>query len=213
LRRAVGQLGTQLEEFCGGTPHSGDSGNAFIGFSPDGANRDGTFGSWTPLYPKKITSEADHNVMAIDPVRDLIVIAAWKANTLFALNPSIPASDVAPISSKGDMPNIAEFSALEYAPNLDQFVYYSANNGPKVYAIASPAGSGWAHLIRGVWKWKSLLNAGNTLNPIVHAESLSSYGGNRSHTFGRFRIATYGRTDLAILIRHVDSPVYAMRLN
>ena len=34
-----------------------------------------------------------------------------------------------------------------------------------------------------------------------------------AHAFGRFRIASFGALDLAILVRHVDSPVYAMRLN
>jgi hypothetical protein len=35
------------------------------------------------------------------------------------------------------------------------------------------------------------------------------------HVFGRFRLVEYGDADpmtLAILVRHVDSPVYAMRL-
>ena len=36
---------------------------------------------------------------------------------------------------------------------------------------------------------------------------------NKSHTFGRFRVATYGRTDVAILVRHTETPVYAMRLS
>src|ERR1700693_5556742 len=35
--------------------HSGDDGggNAFIGFSPDDDNRDGTFGRWTNRFPNK----------------------------------------------------------------------------------------------------------------------------------------------------------------
>ena len=65
----------------------------------------------------------------------------------------------------------------------------------------------------GVWTWRSLLKEGNRLDPVTQAASLSSYGVNVSHTFGRFRVATYGQTDVAILVRHVDTPVYAMRLN
>jgi len=33
------------------------------------------------------------------------------------------------------------------------------------------------------------------------------------HTFGRFRVASWGSIDVALLIRHVDTPVYALRLN
>jgi len=34
-----------------------------------------------------------------------------------------------------------------------------------------------------------------------------------SHVFGRFRIASMEGVDVAILVRHVDSPVYAWRFN
>ena len=103
--------------------------------------------------------------------------------------------------------------ALEYAPNLDRFVYYSTNHGPQVYSIASPAGSTWPQLVAGAWTWRSLLNEGNHLDPVTQSAAFSSYGVNVSHTFGRFRVATYDQTDVAILVRHTDTPVYAMRLN
>jgi len=193
--------------------HSGDSGNAFIGFSPDGTNGNGTFGSWTSPYAKKLATRADHNVMAIDPEREIVLIAAWSANSLYALDPSAPGEKVAQIRSAGERPSVSEFAALEYAPNLDRFVYYSANDGPNIFAIAAPPGSTWGPLLSGAWIWQSLLSTDNSLNPITHSEAMSSHSVNRSHTFGRFRISTYERTDVAILIRHVDTPVYAMRLN
>jgi Galactose oxidase, central domain len=193
--------------------HSGDNGNAFIGFSPDGDNGDGTFGSWTTLYPKKIQTRADHNAMAMDPVRDIIVMVASAFNALFAIDPSEPRRQAARLSSEGDRPVISEYAALEYAPNLDRFVYYSANDGPQIYSIASPAGSTWPQLVPGPWTWRSLLKEGNRLDPVTQAAGLSSYGVNVSHTFGRFRVATHGQTDVAILVRHTDTPVYAMRLN
>jgi hypothetical protein len=31
--------------------------------------------------------------------------------------------------------------------------------------------------------------------------------------FGRFRVASWGGIDAALLIRHIDSPVHALRLN
>jgi hypothetical protein len=193
--------------------HSGDSGNAYIGFSPDGDNGDGTFGSWTRLYAKKIQQGADHCAMAIDPARDIIAVAVRAANALYTIDPSAPDHDIVLLLSAGDQPVVSEYAALEYAPNLDRFIYYSANDGPRIYSIAAPTGSGWSQLTTGVWTWASLLEGRNSLNPIAHAQGISKYAVNKSHTFGRFRVATYGRTDVAILVRHTDTPVYAMRLN
>jgi hypothetical protein len=192
--------------------HSGDSGNGFIGFSPDGDNGDGTFGSWRTLYPKKLHTHADHNAMAIDPVRDIIVVVVGASNALYALDPNEPAREIVQLSSDNNQPVISDYAALEYAPNLDRFIYYSANDGSQIYSIAAPAGSG-SQLTTGVWTWKRLLNSQNRLDPVAHAAALSSYGVNKDHTFGRFRVTNYGRTDVAILVRHTDAPVYAMRLN
>ena len=192
--------------------HSGENGNGFIGFTPDGDNGDGTFGSWTTLYPKKVQS-ADHNTMAIDPVRDIIGVIVSAANALYALDPSAPAGELVRLSCSGDQPVLAEFAALEYAPNLHRFVYFSAKNGPRLYSITEPDGSSWPQLTNGAWKWRCILNADNRLDPIAHAATNTKYDLNRDHTFGRFRVATYGIFDLAVLIRHVDTPVYAMMLN
>jgi hypothetical protein len=192
--------------------HSGENGNGFIGFTPDGDNGDGTCGSWTTLYSKKIQL-ADHNAMAVDPMRDIIVVVVSAANAIYALDPSAPAGEMVRLSCSGDQPVLAEFAALEYAPNLDRFVYFSAKNGPRLYTISGPAGSSWAQLTSGAWRWRNILNADNRLDPIAHAASNTKYDLNKDHTFGRFRIATYGPFDFAVLIRHVDTPVYAMTLN
>ena len=193
--------------------HSGESGNAFIGFIPDGDNSDGTFGTWMTLYPKKI-QPADHNAMAVNPARDIIIVIVSATNALYAINPTEPERDIARLYASGDQPKISEYAALEYAPNLDRLVYYSANDGPHIYSIAAPAGSNkWSNLIAGAWNWTKILNNENNLDPVAHAHALSACAVNRSHTFGRFRVATYGSIDLAILVRHTDTPVYAMRLN
>ena len=192
--------------------HSGDSGNGFTGFCPDGDNGDGTFGSWTALHPKKIRT-ADHNAMAFDPVRDIVALIAGASDTLYAIDARAPQRDIARLSSSGDRPRISEYAALEYAPNGKRFVYYSANDGPHVYSIAAPAGAEWPDLTAGAWHWDSCLDDRNDLDPVAHAHAVSSCAVNRSHTFGRFRVAAYGTVDVAILVRHTDTPVYVMRLN
>jgi hypothetical protein len=51
------------------------------------------------------------------------------------------------------------------------------------------------------------------LDPIADAKAGSHHARNWRHTFGRFRVASWGSIDVALLIRHVDTPVYALRLN
>jgi hypothetical protein len=193
--------------------HCGDDsgGNAFIGFRPDGDNGDGTFGSWGTCYPNKLHGAANHNAMQIDPIRDIIMVVVSAFDALYTIEPIQPQQAIIPLTSSGNKPLISEYAALEYAPNLDQFVYFSANDGPQIYSIAAPAGS---PLTAGVWIWQSILNDDNNgLDPIADAQAISKHAVNRSHTFGRFRIATYGKIDVAILVRHIDVPVYAMRLS
>lgn len=191
---------------------SGDegSGNAFIGFCPDGANADGTFGRWGPLHSNKFPGNASHNAMQIDPKRDIIVVQVHARDALFGINPADPEAPAVALNASGVRPHIAEYAALEYAPNLDRLIYYSAQDGAAVHTIAAPQGAGWSSLTTGEWDWARC--AGDGLDPIADARAGSRYATNWRHTFGRFRVATWGSIDVALLIRHVDTPVYALRL-
>ena len=193
--------------------HSGDDGggNAFIGFCPDGANANGSFGRWGPLHANKFPGVANHNAMQIDPTRDIVVVLVHARDGLFAINPADPAAPAVPLRSSGVRPCIAEYAALEYAPNLDRLIYYSAQDGAAVHTVAAPKGSGWSALTTGAWDWAQC--AGDGLDPIADAKAGSRHARNWRHTFGRFRVASWGSVDVALLIRHVDTPVYALRLN
>jgi hypothetical protein len=193
--------------------HSGDDGggNAFIAFCPDGANADGTFGRWGPLHSSKFPGAANHNAMQIDPMRDIIVVLVHARGSLFAINPVDPAGAAVPLRSGGIPPRIAEFAALEYARNLDRLVYYSADDGTTIRTIAAPKGASWSTLTTGEWEWAAY--AGDIQDPIADAKARSRHSRNWRHTFGRFRVASWGSIDVALLIRHVDTPVYALRLN
>ena len=193
--------------------HSGDDagGNTYIGFCPDGANADGTFGHWGPLYSSKFPGVANHNAMQIDPLRDIVVVLIHAHDGLFAINPADPAAPAAPLGSSGTRPRIAEYAALEYAPALDRLIYYSAQHGAAVHTIAAPKGSGWSALVAGEWDWT--LCADDSFDPVADARDGSHHAGNWRHTFSRFRVASWGSIDVALLIRHVDTPVYALRLN
>lgn len=193
--------------------HSGDDGggNAFIGFCPDGAGPDGTFGHWGPMYDNKFSGHASHNVMQIDPRRDIIVVGLHQDGGLHALDPSNPAARARPLRCAGETGRISECAAMEFAPNLDRLVYYSARDGASVYTIAAPDPGGNSNAWRGVWQWSRL--DGDGPDPIEDAREGSRHADNWQHTFGRFRVASWDGIDVALLIRHIDSPVYALRLN
>jgi hypothetical protein len=194
--------------------HSGDDGggNAFIGFTPDGDNGDGTFGRWFDHFSNKLPGVANHNAMQIDPLRDIIVVSAHAHDELYAIDPADPGSEIVRLKSAGSKPALRPYAAMEYAPNIDQLVYFSPMDGGIVYTIAAPCGRASRDKFIEQWTWHAYEPAADTLDPIGDAASRSRYPVNRSQTFGRFRIASFGVIDLAVLVRHVDSPVYAMRL-
>lgn len=193
--------------------NSGTDGNAFIGFCPDGDNGDGTFGSWGMLFPNKMPGKADHNAMTIDPTRDIIAVLVHDLDALHAIDPTDPEKASVRLLSRGPKPSIKPYSAIAYAPNLDAFITASAIDSPNVFSIEAPEGSTWSHLTSRAWSWRNILEPSNTLDPVADAAARSRHQVNRHHTFGRFRVATYRSTDLAILVRHIDSPVYVMKLS
>jgi hypothetical protein len=194
--------------------HSGDDGggNAFIAFSPDGDNGDGTFGQWQEQHANKLPGRANHNAMQIHPLRDIIVVSVHADDQLYAIDPVDPGREIARLTSEGPKPTLHPYAALEYAPNLDRLVYFSPLDGGIVYTITGPPGRRSHDEIVEKWSWHPCRQAADALDPIADAARRSRYLVNLSQTFGRFRIASFGAIDLAILVRHVDSPVYAMRL-
>ena len=183
--------------------HSGDDGggNAFVAYSPDGVNPDGTVGTWVEFHPSKLPGEANHNAMQIHPDADSIIVALHARDSLALIDPKKPGDATSPVESNGVKPHLQEYAALEYSVGMQSLVYYSASDGAVVHAIE------WD----GEARWR-VLSAPSSLNPISDAAAQSRHHVNRAHTFGRFRIAHFDDADLAMLVRHVDSPVYAMRL-
>ena len=183
--------------------HSGDAGggNAFVAYCPDGFSSDGTVGTWREFHPNKLSCDADHNAMQLDSGADLIIFAVHAENALRSVDPEAPHLPLAPIKSTGERPDLEQYAALEYSPRLQRLIYYAAPNNAMAYAIECNREARWTPL-----------TSARSLNPIVDAASSSRFNVHRSHTFGRFRVASFAAYDLAILVRHVDSPVYAMKL-
>jgi hypothetical protein len=151
--------------------------------------------------------------MAMDPERDLLVVTDHAANRLVAIDPSEPSKNCTALTLVGEAPKVAEYAALEYSPSLDRFGYLDVDELLQTYSLAAPSGSNWSQWVETPWRSRRLLSDPNTLNPVADAAALSMYPINRNHIFGRLRIATFGKIDVAILVRHSDTPVYALRLN
>lgn len=183
--------------------HSGDDGggNAFVAYCPDGVNTDGTVGSWKEYQPSKLPGEANHNAMQVHVTADLIFVALHGRDILGTIEPGNPVGPITPVVSLGDKPRIHQYMALDYSAGLGALVYYSAIDGANVYAIEWDGRAHW-HLLSDL----------DSIDPISDAADQSRHPVNRAHTFGRFRVAHYKEMDLAVLVRHVDTSVYAMRL-
>ena len=195
--------------------HSGDDGggNAFIGFHPDGDNGNETFGRWTDRFPNKLPGIANHNAMQIHPSCDIIVVSVHSRDELYSLDPADPAREAIRLTSIGSKPRLQPFAALEYAPNIARLVYFSPLDGGTVYTIAPARERHLGGGPIGTWAWQAHQPSAGTLDPIADAADRSRFAVNLSHVFGRFRIASIEGVDVAVLVRHVDSPVYAWRLN
>jgi hypothetical protein len=159
-------------------------------------------GRWLEHYPNKLEGEANHNAILYVYEADRIIVSIHSRNHLASIDPNDPGKPISAIRSSEEQPRIREYAALEYSSRLGALVYYSAADGPTVYRVDVKASA----------RWRPLTTRKDAFNPIADAATHSRHRCNLSHTFGRFRIAGFDEFDLAILVRHVDSPVYAMIL-
>jgi len=185
--------------------NSGDASNYFLGFAPDGENPDGSCGHWCQCFPGKLPGTADHSAMAYDPVADRLLVIAHVADALALLVPGDPGKPLEFVASAGQ-PRLSAYAALEYSPRLDSLIYYSACDGDKVWRVQRHS-MDWSRAT-----WSHLTEPGNPLDPVQNALELSRHPVHKGHTFGRFRLAGFKDMDLAVLVRHVDTPVYVMRV-
>ncbi len=185
--------------------NSGDAGDCFLGFAPDGENPDGSFGHWSRCFPGKLPGSADHSAMAYDPVADRLLVISHAHAALGLLVPCDPGRPLAYVAST-EKPRLSAYAALEYSPRLDSLIYYSACDGAEVWRIRRHSME-WRQAT-----WSPLTAPDNRLDPVQDALERSRHPVHRGHTFGRFRLASFRSMDLAVLVRHVDSPVYVMRV-
>ena len=97
--------------------HAGDDGggNAFLAYSPDGENEDGTFGRWGKRYANKFPNRANHNCMQVDSDGQVILVMNHQVDASFAINPGSPELPPARLKSSGEKPNLSAYASLEYS--------------------------------------------------------------------------------------------------
>jgi hypothetical protein len=161
---------------------------------------------------RSLPGVANHNAMQIDPARDIIIVSVHGRGELYAIDPANPEREIVGVNSVGFKPALQPYAAMEYAPNLARLAYFSPLDNGVVYTVEGSHWRGSSDKFVGTWTWRAYEPAADTLRPIADAASRSRFPLNLSHAFGRFRITSFGAIDLALLVRHVDSPVYAMRL-
>ena len=128
-------------------------------------------------------------------------VALHCRDQLVLIDPGEPARPALAVASQGEKPRIQPFAGLEYSPRLETLVYYSPLDGPTLHSITLDDSAEW-HVV----------NRNAELDPIADAAGRSRHPVNLAHCFGRFRLASFREFDMAILVRHIDTPVYAMRL-
>ena len=129
--------------------HSGDdgSGNAFIGFSPDRDNGDGTYGHWSEHFPNKLPGLANHNAMQIDPHRDVIVVSVHARNELYAIDPTDPARKVVQLNAAGAKPTLHPYASTVAIlvdgwgkPGSHEVTFDGSNLASGIYFVRFTAG-------------------------------------------------------------------------
>ncbi|MEO5699552.1 MAG: hypothetical protein ABIR61_03550, partial [Casimicrobiaceae bacterium] len=182
-----------------------------VGFHPDGANPDGTYGSWSERHPNKFPGMANHNAMQIVPSRDLIVVSVHAADAFFTLDPTDPARPALALAAEGEKPTLHPFASLQSLPGTDRLVYFSPLDAGTVHTIA-PADGSHPKAGRPTWRWTAHRSVQDT-SRLAGAARSSRAQSNLAHAFGRFRVATFDGIAIAILVTSYDAPVFAWRFD
>jgi hypothetical protein len=185
---------------------AGNAGGTLMRFDPQAANADGSVGSYKNF--DQITTKID-KVMAIDPLRDILVEAdfrdpdgangqvVWAAD----LSSPDPPSTKVILKAGGQMPplDVKPFGAgWEWSNARGAFVYW--RRGADVYEFRL-VGSDWR---AGPWMWSAITDKSNVVVP----EDMTVDNG----VYGRFRIAQYKNAEVAVVVNRVDGAVYAFRV-
>ncbi len=187
--------------------HSGDSGggNALLAYYPDGAAdaASDTTGEWGAMRPNQFPGQAEDNTMQITRDTHQLLVANHHANGLFAIDPVQVDAPAKQLVEVGDKPRFAPFASFEYSAELQSFIYFSAHDETGIYLLRPDTS--------GRWRWRRLAMHGYA--PITLAATQTRHSHNAAHVFGRFRVAEFGGVTMAILVRHIDTSVFAAILS
>jgi hypothetical protein len=163
--------------------HSGDAGggDTFVGYCPDGENRDGSWGSWHHHCSNKFPGRADHNAMQLLPELDLLIVAVHASDALYAIAPSAPERPPVHLVSSGDKPVLRPYASLQHAANAHCLVYFSPQDAGDLFAV-TPA--------NGAWDWRRIkpeLQSRNLIKDAARRRATPSTRRTHSAGFGSHR--------------------------
>lgn len=170
--------------------------NQMTRFNPNVTNTDGTVGSFTNYAPPKI--EIDGGAEC-DPVNDIFVYTQFRyAGQVYAVDLKNPAAPRVALKETGDIPAKSGGNGWAWSDKRQAFLYW--RRGAGVYEFKLVDGD-WA---TGTWRWTNLTSSANSVVP----QDMTTDNG----VYSRFRVATWGDEEVAVVVNRHDGPVYAFRI-
>jgi hypothetical protein len=170
--------------------------NQLTRFNPNVTNSDGTVGSFTNYAPPKI--EIDGGAEC-DPVNDIFVYTQFRySGQVYAVDLKNPAAPRVALKETGDIPVKSGGNGWAWSDKRQAFLYW--RRGAGVYEFKLVDGD-WA---TGTWRWTNLTSSANSVVP----QDMTTDNG----VYSRFRVATWGDEEAAVVVNRHDGPVYAFRI-
>ncbi|MEQ1800508.1 MAG: hypothetical protein ABL989_01180 [Gammaproteobacteria bacterium] len=170
--------------------------NQLTRFNPNVTNSDGTVGAFTNYSPPGIDIDGGAEC---DPVNDIFVYTQFRySGKIFAVDLKNPGAARVELKETGDIPAKSGGNGWAWSDKRQAFLYW--RRGAGVYEFKLVDGD-WA---TGTWRWTNLTASANAVVP----QDMTTDNG----VYSRFRVATWGNEEVAVVVNRHDGPVYAFRI-
>lgn len=167
----------------------------FAKFEPTVANSNGTVGRYTNFTGDNVDIDTAADC---DPVRDLYVYADFRnQDRVFARNLKDPAAARIQLQETGDIPTKEHGGGWAWSEKRQGFIYWRRGAGVFEFRPESTSPT-------GTWRWSNLTAGGNQVSP----PNMEKDNG----VYSRFRLASFGDEEVALIVNRVDGAVYAFRI-
>jgi hypothetical protein len=167
----------------------------FAKFEPTVANSNGTVGRYTNYTGDNVDIDTAADC---DPIRDLYVYADFRnQDRVYARSLKDPAAARIQLQESGDIPTKEHGGGWAWSEKRQGFIYWRRGAGVFEFRPenTSPTGS---------WRWSNLTAGSNQISP----PNMQADNG----VYSRFRLASFGDEEVALIVNRVDGAVYAFRI-